>query len=134
MHTCNPSYLRYSSKMEDRFHFCFFRKHATTIPVLMLPSSLTISNGKFETSRICFSAFTTIYTSLTLYILTVSLISHCILPLASVHDTSFIAIPKSWQKELLCDKIRVYGIYNDSGTGKDERYTIVLSFILSRNG
>ena len=59
--TFGPSYLRYSSKMHDKFHFCFLRIQATTIPVRLLPSSLMMITGKFDAFRTYFSAFTIIY-------------------------------------------------------------------------
>lgn len=70
--TFKPSYLRYSSKMEDKFHFCFFLRQATTIPVLILPSSAVINRGRLVTSKILFNAFTTIYKSFKRSNLTVS--------------------------------------------------------------
>ena len=57
--TSGPSYLRYSSYIDDKFHFCFFRKQATTIPVLLLPSSLIIITGRFDVFNTRRSALTT---------------------------------------------------------------------------
>ena len=95
--TFGPSYRRYSSKIDDRFHFCFFRKHATMIPVRLLPSSHIISTGRLDTSNTSFSAFTTNYASRSFPVCTVSSMElfRCVL------NTCLKEMPQSSQNDFL---------------------------------